>query len=178
LFNATSVIVDNPDLIKRPGFPVAVLPIVTVTTHLIHFLLALPILLIFLSLRGFQMDGIILILPFIILIQFILTLSLSYFVAAVHVNFRDTQYLLGIILLLGFYLSPIFYEIEAIPQSFQWVYHLNPMVDLIDMYRAILMQGQLPNLVPISLMTVFSLITLWAGYKVFTQASYRFVEEI
>ena len=44
LYQATSTIVDNRELIKRPGFPVAILPIVTVTSHLIHFFLALPIL--------------------------------------------------------------------------------------------------------------------------------------
>ena len=178
LFSATSVIIDNPDLIKRPGFPVAILPIVPVTTHLIHFLLAIPILLIFLLLGGFRLDESILALPLVISVQFLLTLSFSYIIATIHVSFRDTQYLLGIGLMLGFYLSPIFYETNAIPKSLQWVYRLNPMVDLIDMYRQILMQGRLPNLLPLCLIAGFSIVVLWSGYAVFTRASYRFVEEI
>ena len=52
LYQATSTIVDNRELIKRPGFPAAILPAVTVTSHLIHFLLALPILFVFLVVGG------------------------------------------------------------------------------------------------------------------------------
>ncbi|MCB0190914.1 MAG: ABC transporter permease [Anaerolineae bacterium] len=178
LFSAAGVIVDNPDLIKRPNFPIAILPIVTVTTHLIHFLLALPILFIFLIFSGVQLTTVILILPLIILLQFLLTLSLSYFVAAAHVNFRDTQYLLGIILLLGFYLSPIFYSTTVIPEAYHWLYYLNPMVSLIEAYRTILMDGQLPNFLPPIILLVISLVVLILGHTIFTRVSYKFVEEI
>lgn len=178
LFSAAGVIVDNPDLIKRPGFPVAILPIVTVTTHLVHFLLALPVLFGFLIFSGVQVTTVTLVLPLIILLQFLLTLSLSYFVAAAHVNFRDTQYLLGIILLLGFYLSPIFYNTTVIPEAYHWLYYLNPMVSLIEAYRTILMQGQLPNLLPPLIILCISIIILILGHIIFTRVSYKFVEEI
>lgn len=178
LVSATSVILENPDLIKRPGFPVAVLPVVTVTTHLIHFLLALPILLIFLFFSSIQLSSVVLTLPFIIVLQFLFTLSLAYLVAAIHVTFRDTQYLLGIFLLLGFYLSPIFYEKSLIPERFQMVYRLNPMVDLIDAYRTILIQGELPGYLPLFVLGGVSLVFLWLGYRTFIRTSYRFIEEL
>lgn len=178
LFAATTSIVDNPDLIRRPGFPVAILPVVTVTTHLIHYLLALPILLAFIALSGIQLTGAILALPFLIVLQFVLTLSLAYLVATIHVTFRDTQYLLGIGLLLGFYVTPIFYETAIIPDRLQFFYHLNPMVDLVDAYRAILMQGELPGRLPLLILAGFAGATLWIGYRTFTHASYRFVEEL
>lgn len=178
LFNATSVIIDNPDLIRRPGFPVAILPIVTVSTNLIHFLLAMPVLLLFLPSGGVQLSAALLALPLLVGLQFLLTLSLSYLLAAIHVTFRDTQYLLGIALLLGFYLSPIFYKTSLIPQQLQWLYRLNPMVDLIDSYRVILMQGSLPSLLPLLAIGVGSMVMLWLGYTIFVHQSYRFVEEI
>ena len=178
LLSATSVILENPDLIRRPGFPVAVLPVVTVITQLIHFLLALPILLIFLLFSHIRLTGTILLLPLIITLQFVFTLSLTYLVAAVHVTFRDTQYLLGILLLLGFYLSPIFYEASLIPAGFQFIYHLNPMVDLINAYRTILIQGELPDYLPLLLLGVVSTGLLAAGYRIFVQSSYRFIEEL
>jgi lipopolysaccharide transport system permease protein len=178
LFAASGAIVDNPDLIKRPGFPVAILPVVTVTTHLIHFLLALPILLIALAFSGIQVSGAILVLPLIIGLQFFLTLSLAYFVATIHVIFRDTQYLLGIFLLLGFYLSPVFYQTSIIPAQYQFAYHLNPMVDLIDAYRAILMQGNAPNGSQLLILGLVTAALLGLGYFVFVRTSYRFVEEL
>lgn len=178
LLNGASVIVDNPDLIRRPGFPVAVLPVVTVLTHLIHFLLALPILFGFLIFSDIQLTAAMLTLPLLMLLQFLLTLSLSYFLAATHVSFRDTQYLLGLVLMLGFYLSPIFYDASAIPEGYQWLYHLNPMVGLIEAYRVILIHGALPNLLTTFTLFGISVVALMIGHIVFKRVSYRFVEEI
>jgi lipopolysaccharide transport system permease protein len=121
---------------------------------------------------------VVLALPLIIVLQFLFTLSLAYLVAAIHVTFRDTQYLLGIILLLGFYLSPIFYEVNLIPQRFQFLYHLNPMVDLIKAYRMILIEGVFPDYLALLMIGGVSLILLWAGYGIFVRVSYRFVEEL
>jgi lipopolysaccharide transport system permease protein len=178
LFTATSAIVDNRELIRRPGFPVAVLPAVTVMSHLIHFLLALPILLLFLMFNGIQLTNAIVALPLVIALQFLLTLSLAYFVAALHVTFRDTQYLLGIFLLLAFYLSPVFYDASAIPARYQLFYHLNPMVNLLGAYRAVLMEGELPHTLPILVIGVLGTGLLWLGYTIFMRASYHFVEEL
>jgi lipopolysaccharide transport system permease protein len=130
-------IVDNRDLIKRPGFPSAVLPLVTVSSNFIHYLLALPVLFFFLLLARIPLTTALLALPLVFTVQFLLTLSLVYLVATMHVTFRDTQYLLGVVLLLGFYLSPVFYDSSSVPVQYQALYYLNPMAVLIDAYRQI-----------------------------------------
>jgi lipopolysaccharide transport system permease protein len=178
LIAATSAIVDNRDLIKRPGFPSAILPTVTVTSHLVHFVLALPVLLVFLVLSGIHLTGTVLLLPLIVVLQFALTLGLAYLLATFHVTFRDTQYLLGIFLLLGFYLTPIFYDASVIPPVYQPLYRLNPMYHLIDAYRAILLRGRVPDLRLLAMLSLLILGLVWVGYKIFTRASYQFVEEL
>lgn len=178
LFNATGAIVDNRELIRRPGFPAAILPVVTVATNFIHFLLALPILLAFLLLSGIPLSSAIVALPFLFIVQFLFTLSLVYFIAPLHVKYRDTQYLLGIILLLGFYLSPIFYEASAIPPQYQLLYRLNPMVTLVEAYRSILMQGKFPGFLSLLLLSLVSIALLWIGYVVFRRARSQFAEEL
>jgi len=175
---ATSSIVDNRELIKRPGFPAAILPVVTVTSHLIHFVIALPILVIILILGGTLQTNAILALPVVIGLQFILTLSLAYFLATFHVTFRDTQYLLGVTLQLLFFLTPIFYDAKAIPEKYQSLYQSNPMVHLIGAYRAILVQGELPNVHSMQFIGLLDLILLSTGYLVFRRASNHFVEEL
>ena len=107
---ATGSVVDNRELVKRPGFPATVLPPVTVTAHLIHFLLALPILLLFIMHGNSQFTSAILILPLLIALQLGLILGLGYLVATLHVTFRDTQYLVGVLLQLLFFLTPVFYR--------------------------------------------------------------------
>jgi lipopolysaccharide transport system permease protein len=178
LFTATDAIVANRELVRRPGFPVAILPLITVTSNLVNFLLALPILLLFLPLSGVPPVGVLVYLPCVIAIQFVFTLSLAYLVATVHVTFRDTQYLLGILLLLGFYLTPVFYDASAIPARFQAAYGLNPMLHLIGAYRAILLHGQQPDMPGLAMLAGAATLLLLIGYRVFTRASDRFAEEI
>ncbi len=179
LNQSTGAIVDNRELLRRPGFSIAILPIVTVTSHLIHFLLALPVLVLFLMLDGSQLTSALFALPVVIALQFILTLGLAYLVATFHVTFRDTQYLLNVLLNLLFYLTPVFYEASAIPMRYQSLYWLNPMVGLIDAYRAILAHGTLPNhLISLLVLGLCATALLVYGYVTFRRASYRFVEEL
>lgn len=176
LYQATSAIVDNRELMKRPGFPAAILPAVTVSSNLIHFLLALPILFIFLLLGGTGLTSAVLTLPLVIAIQFILTLSLAYFTATFYVTFRDTQHLLGVLLNLLFFLTPVFYKVSDLPAQYQTLYHLNPMVHLIESYRAILLTGVLPDGISLLLLTVVAIAILVLGYYVFRKASDHFVD--
>jgi lipopolysaccharide transport system permease protein len=178
LFQATSAIVDNRELIKRPGFPVAILPIVTVTTHLIHFLLALPILFAFLVIGGGRLTGVLVALPLVIALQFILALSLAYFTATFYVTFRDAQHLLGVLLNLLFFLTPIFYKASDLPANYQTFYRLNPMVHLIDSYRAIFLSNTLPNVMALLWLAIPTIGTLILGYYVFRKTSDHFVDEL
>jgi len=178
LYQATSTIVDNRELIKRPGFPVAILPIVTVTSHLIHFFLALPILFVFLVAGGTPLTGALLALPLVIALQFILTLSLAYFTATFYVTFRDTQHLLSVLLNLLFFLTPIFYKSSDLPVQYQSLYRLNPMVYLLEAYRAILLSGDLPDAIGLLVLSVPTIAILFLGYRVLRRASDHFVDEL
>lgn len=178
LLFATGAIVDNRELIKRPGFPVAILPAVTVTSHLVHFLIAIPLLLLYVHLDVGYLTRAVAALPLVIAIQFIFTLSLAYLISTFHVRFRDTQYLLSVLLQLLFFLTPIFYTLAAIPERFRWIFNLNPMVHLMDAYRAILIAGQFPDMASLVLLMAWSAGLLAIGYLVFMRASYHFVEEL
>lgn len=178
LHQAAGSIVANSLLLRQPGFPIAILPIATIITGLIHFLLALPVLLIFLLFEGVSLQPVVLLLPILQLIQFGLITSISYFLAAFNVVFRDTQHTLGVLLNLFFYLTPIFYQDTGIPEKYRVFYALNPLVPLVRSYRDILMYGQQPNWWALSLMTLAILTLLPIGYKVFLRQSHRFVEEL
>jgi len=178
VITTTGAITGNRELVKRPGFPTAILPVVTVTANLIHFLLALPVPLLFLVLGGGRLTSAILTLPFVIMLQFLLILGLGYLVATVNVTFRDTQHLLGVFLMLLFYLTPVFYDASVVSGRYQTFYRLNPMFHLITAYREILIQGNLPDLRALLALGILVGVLLWLGHTVFTRASYRFVEEL
>jgi len=178
LVQAAGAITGNRDLIRLPGFPLGVLPAVIVTTNLIHFLLALPVLLAVLVINGTGLKLTILAMPILMILQFVLTLGLAYLVATANTLFHDTQHLLGTLLQLLMFLSPIFYEVSMVPPRYQTLYSLNPFVHLMDAYRAILLRGTLPDGIVLLVLGGVGACLLYVGLKIFMRTSYRFVEEL
>lgn len=178
LLQATTAILENRDLIRQPGFPAALLPNVTVASHLIHFLITLPIVFVLLAVSGIEITTRVLWLPVIIGLQYALTLALAYLVASVHVAFRDTQYLLGIFLMLGFFMTPILYTMSIVPEAYLPLYQYNPMAHLIEAYRAVLMYGETPDLTSLEILAGAIAVTLLLSNLHFRRASASFAEQI
>ncbi|MGF1522698.1 MAG: ABC transporter permease [Leptolyngbyaceae cyanobacterium] len=179
LFQATNSIVANRGLIRQPNLPVGVLPVAVIVTGWVHLLLALPLLFLFLILEGAQIHYSALIaLPALMIIQFLLSLVLSYLLASLNVRFRDTQHTLGVILQLLFYVTGIFYQVDSVPEQFQVLYNLNPMVHIIGSYRNVLIYGMPPYWLAILLVLFVSLLLLPLSHRIFQSQSERFVEEL
>ena len=171
-------VVDNRELVKQVGFPTGLLPMSVVLSQLIHFALSLPVLAAFLYADGYAGGPELAALPLVILIQFAFTLSMAYIFATLQVKFRDTQYLLGIGLLLAFYLTPVFWDDNAIPEPFKSYMRLNPVAMLLNAYRAILLHHTWPDpnfLIPVA---AISVVLLGIGYLIFSLAQNHFVEEL
>jgi lipopolysaccharide transport system permease protein len=178
LTQATTSITGNRELVARPGFPTTVLPVITVMTSLVDFLLAFPILIVFLLSGGSPLTTALLALPVVMVVQFAFTLGLAYLLATIQVTFRDMSHLLNVILGLGFYLTPVFYDVSAVPDQYQFIYKFNPLVYLLAAYRTILLDGRPPEPAPLLAITILAGLLLYTGYTVFIRASYRFIEEI
>lgn len=179
LTEATGAIVQNRALIRQPGFPVAVLPVVNVSTGLIHFLMSLPILLIFLWIDGVRLNTSFLLLPLLMALQFAFTVSLAYVLASLNVTFRDTQHTLGVLLQMLFYFSAIFYQV---PAQYAYLFQFNPVLVLIDGYRSILLSPEGAagsfNWIPVLVLMAVTAILLPLGHRIFQRQSERFVEEL
>lgn len=178
LSKSTASIIQNGALIRQPSFPVAILPIVTVATGLIHYLLSLPILLIFLRVQSVPLNGMICLLPLIILLQAAFTVSFAYVLAAVNVVFRDTQHTLDVLLQMLFYLTGIFYQVSSLPEPYRSLLELNPMLIIINAYRSVLLGGAPPNWLALGIVTGVTVGLLPIGYNIFQRQSIRFVEEL
>ncbi len=175
---ATGAIVGNRELVRRPGVPIAILPIVTVASNMVHFVLSLPILLGLLLASQVSLTMVVVLLPALVVLEFVLILAFAYPVAILHVWFRDTQHLLRIALQLLFYLTPVFYEVHSVPPSLAWIYKINPLAHLVDAYRAVLMRGELPRLDGIVYLTALSIVVMGLGLAWFRRASHRFADEL
>jgi ABC-type polysaccharide/polyol phosphate export permease len=113
LTESSGVLIASGNLLKKVLFPAEVLPVVSVLSNLAHFLLGLPVLLVFLAATG-RLSWSLVLLPLPLLVQLVLTLGLALLVACLTVHFRDIQNILGHLLHLWFFASPVLYYYGAV----------------------------------------------------------------
>lgn len=181
-------IIGNGNLVKKVYFPREVLPIATMLANLVNFLLSLPVLFAVMLLTGGEIAGPALLLPVIIVIESVFILGMVLLLSSVSVFYRDTAHIMGVILQLWFFVTPIFYPLEQIarPDISRLVRWLNPMASIIDFYRDILYGGLsphlptpgLPALDGVARTALTSLAVLAFGAYIFHRLSGRFGEEL
>jgi ABC-type polysaccharide/polyol phosphate export permease len=175
---ATPSFAANGALLKKIPFPKAVLPLTTILTSGIHFLLAIPILILMLGLDGRHPDWTWLIgVPLLAAIQLALLMGTLLLLASLDVYFRDLEHLIEVFLSLLFYVTPILYPIDIIPEKWQTLLRLNPMTSLIGAWRDVFLNNSLPgyDLWPALL---FSAIALALGMLVFRRLETGFVDAL
>jgi lipopolysaccharide transport system permease protein len=178
LFNATVAVVNSRDLIRRPDVPLDILPVISVASTMLHFVLSLPVLFVLLVWTGVPITGTVLALPALMAVQFVLILALAYPLSALHVWMRDTQYFLKVGLQLLFFMTPVFYERRAIPEQYHGLFMLNPMALIVDGYRDVLVRGVLPPAGTWVALAVAATALLLLGLTVFRRASRYFADMV
>ena len=169
---------DSGYLIKAVYFPREILPLSTILSCLIHFLITFIFVFPFLILFGYFPKWVVFSLPLIIILQSLFIFGLSLFLSSIHVFFRDLRYILDVILMAWFWLTPIAYSASLIPERFLFFYKLNPMTLFVTAYREVLLNGVLlePKYwMAILLATAGSLVL---GYLSFLRIRKRLAEEI
>ena len=175
--SATTSAVDRKDLLFRPGVPRAAVPVIGVLTDGLDYLAALPVLTIFLILG----DGVpltALVLPLILMVQFLLTTGLGFVLCAANVYLRDINLFVGVATLLGWYVTPVFYPASTVPERFRILLQLNPMAHILEAQRMVVIEGRLPDFDSFSILTIVSGMTFVAGYLVYRRWSPLFVDEL
>ena len=170
-----SSIVSNSSLITKVYMPKMIYPLCKVISAFVNLGISLIPLLVMMLIAGMPFSKSILLLPLVIVFLFLLCLGVSLILATMNVFFRDTQFLWSVLVMLLNFLSPIFYPESIIPVSFQTIYHLNPIYQLLYFMRSIIIQGVSPA--PISYLYCFltSIVPLVIGLWIFRKHQDRFV---
>jgi ABC-type polysaccharide/polyol phosphate export permease len=163
LSSASHLFLSHRDLLRRPAFPPSALIIVNTISPLITFAISLPILFAIMIWNGRFVSVNPLAFALLLVFQGILTMGLSFMIATWNVFYRDIAQLVGIVLSLLFFLTPIFYR-PLVTGTYRTVLELNPMVPLINSYRAILFEGTNPDLRSVTFICVISLVVCGVGY--------------
>lgn len=117
-------------------------------------------------------------LPAILVAEFLLIFGLSLSLSSLNVKFRDFHELWDIALQLGFFLSPIVYDVSLVPERFRLMYSLNPVTCLIESARSILIMQQLPTLSYGEVILASVAVFLLVGFLIFRRLERGFAEEL
>lgn len=171
-------IIGNGDIIKKVYFPREILPISVVTSGAVNFVISTIIILAFVFAAGLGVTKYIILYPFILLIQYILLLGISFIVSSVTVYFRDLEHIIGVVLMAAFYATPIVYKLEQLPENLQVIMQLNPMTHLINAYRDIFYNQQMPDMKMLGILLAISVVLTVVGYFIFKKLQKGFAEEL
>ena len=108
----------------------------------------------------------------------IFTVGLSLFLAAANLLYRDIQYLLGLVLMLWMYVTPVIYPSDIVPLNLRFIYQLNPMSVIINAYRQAILSGGIPNISSLLIGVFVSIITLLLGMQFFKNKEKIFADNI
>lgn len=175
---AAFTVIGNADIIKKVYFPREILPISVVTSGAVNFVISTIIILAFVLGSGIGLSWYLLLYPFILIIQYILLLGISFIVSSITVYFRDLEHIIGVILMAAFYGTPIVYKLEQLPANLQVIMQLNPMTHLINAYRDIFYYHQMPNMKILLLLLGISIILTIVGYFIFKKLQKGFAEQL
>ena len=169
-----SAFIDNAHIIKKVKFPVEVCIATVVISSAVTFLIYLILyfaMLIFMGVLKFQTVPLFIV-P--VVVQVLLTLGLAFGLGSLAVFFRDITQATSMVLNLLFFLTPIVYPANAIPEKLRGLFNINPFYSIVEMSRDVLVRGKIPDAVSILYPSLFALVIFLAGYFIFNKTKEAF----
>ncbi|HTM54198.1 MAG TPA: ABC transporter permease [Pirellulales bacterium] len=166
----------NSSLIKKVRFQRAMLVLATVLNESVHFLVSLPVVLGFMAYyhRTPTLEwcwG----LPLLFTIQVVMTFGLALVIATTNLFFRDLERLIGLLTLTLFYLTPVWYPADRVPEEYTWLFFANPFASIVLCWQGLFYAGHIPVLY-VGVAITWALGWLALGTLVYGKNVWRFAE--
>lgn len=175
---APSLIVNNPNYVKKVIFPLELLPLGSLVTSLfnagISFLLLLALVLI---LKG-GLHWTLIFAPLAILPLALYTVGFAWLTAALGVFFRDIEQVIGIIMTMLLFLSPVFYSVSSAPELARSMLKFNPLTYPIEEVRNVVLLGQLPHWQTWLMQMLIGFMVAWLGLWFFERVRPAFADVV
>ena len=163
----TSAILDGRMYVGKTVFPAEILIFVPIVSNLVNFLISLPFLAVVVLLFHLRLGLPLLILPLLVIVQALLTAGMLFVFATLNVYFRDFQQLVVYVVMLLFYLTPIFYLAESIPLRIRPIVLADPLAVLMLAYQSIFYYDRFPDLAQFIYLAFATMVVFVAGRAVF-----------
>jgi lipopolysaccharide transport system permease protein len=178
IISASESIIQSKYLISKIAFPNEILTITNVALSLFDFILSLIIYLVILFIfsSGFHFTALIMLLPVIVLLQFIFTIGIGFIVSCMSVYFRDIPKIIQLSGTVLFFITPIFYPLSNVPVNMQWILKMNPMTYIITFYHDVLYYHRMPESQIFAVSSLSAILIFLLGYGVFNHYKNSFAE--
>ncbi len=170
--------IGNASLIKKVTFPRLFLPLSQVLNDIFHFIVSIPVIIIFILFYGkYPSMSWLYIVPLMIIPTFFITYGFALAISSINIVFRDLQYLIALLMTILFYLTPVFYTMKFIPARYRHLVYLNPFTPIITNWRSAFMYGYI-NWSHYLLSLLYGAIIFVCGYIIYRKLKYKFAEMI
>lgn len=176
LQQGTGAIVDGRMYVGKTLFPTEALIVVPVASNLVNFLLSLPVFVLIAFLLHGKLGLALLALPVLIVLQCAITFGLVALLATFNVFYRDVQQLVVYVLMLLFFLTPIFYSPSVIPEAFRPLALSNPFAALVTSYHHVLFENSFPSASALIYLTLTAIVLVGVGQLVYNHSKESFGE--
>ena len=175
---ALNSLTNRSSLMTQIYFPRSIPGISSGITAAIMLILELVVLGIFMVVLEFTPPITILILPLILALEFLLILGISLPLSVLNVKFKDTEFIWMVVVHAGFFLTPIFYQFDMLPDNIQSILQFSPVVQIVTMAHHVVLYGVLPSINSILYAVGSTSVIMIIGYLIFRKYQSRIVEEI
>lgn len=177
LTEAANSVIAQTNLVKKVVFPLSLLPLVPIFSAFIESAFGLIILILFVAVNMGTLHQTLALLPLIWLPQILFTAGLGYLSAGLTVFFRDIPQTLAVVINLWFYLTPIVYPIDVVPSSVRnLVFWLNPLGTITQIYRDLILVGEVNHLGEWITLTLISLLVFYGGFWIYRRLRPAFAD--
>jgi lipopolysaccharide transport system permease protein len=181
VFNETaqrsaSAVVSQPQFVKKVVFPLDALPVVALAESVVLASASLAVLLVGVMLGLGRIHATWLLLPLPLALLAMLALGVGWVLAAVGVFVRDLPQVLGVVMQMLFFLTPICYRLQDVPPWARSIVAINPLVPIIESTRGIVLHGQAPQIAQLAWVALAGVVAIHAGHALFTSLHRRFAD--
>ncbi|MCI0625954.1 MAG: ABC transporter permease [Acidobacteria bacterium] len=176
LSRSSTVLIENSNLITKTLFPSEILPVSILIANLVNHLIGLGIFLVVAVAYLQKLSWLLLLVPVYLLGLSLFALGLSWFVSSVQVFLRDTAQVLTVVLTFWFWLTPIFFDEQRLPQGLRLLMQLNPLAAVVTAYRKCLLRFETPSLEALLFLYLLAFSAFLAGGLFFRYTKRSFAD--
>ncbi len=164
--SSSNSLIDNQSLITKTYFPRLLIPFAAIIASLVDFAIVFAIMIAMMATYGVYPGWTLLLLPLLVVLTVLTALSVGLWLAALSAMYRDFRYTTGFLVQIWLFATPVAYPTSIVPQQWQTLYGLNPMVGIVDGFRWALLgtPAPVPAVIAVSATTVVLLFILGMIY--------------